>query len=112
MINGYSFGLITVDGKSYQNDVIVFKDRVESWWRIEGHRVATVDIEKIAEAKPEIVVFGTGESRLMNVSKEAQDYLSQNNIKVITAETEEAVKRFNELSRKGKDIVGAFHLTC
>lgn len=36
MINSYDFGRIVVDGKAYTSDVIIFPDRVNSyWWRKE-----------------------------------------------------------------------------
>jgi hypothetical protein len=34
------------------------------------------------------------------------------NIKVIVEKTSEAVKSFNRLCGQGKDVAGAFHLTC
>ena len=43
-VEHYSFGRITIDGKTYTSDVIVIKGEVRSWWRKEGHRVALDDI--------------------------------------------------------------------
>lgn len=33
MIEHYSFGSITIDGKEYTHDVIVSSGKVKSWWR-------------------------------------------------------------------------------
>ncbi|HID32748.1 MAG TPA: hypothetical protein EYP24_05165, partial [bacterium (Candidatus Stahlbacteria)] len=47
-IESYQFGRITVDGKTYHSDIIIYPDRiVSSWWRGEGHYLKKVDIEEI-----------------------------------------------------------------
>ena len=61
MIDSYGFGRITINGKRYTNDVIVFSDRVEdNWWRKQGHRLQVKDIETIIEEKPKVLVVDTG----------------------------------------------------
>lgn len=111
MIENYSFGQIKIDGKSYQHDVIVYKGVVKSWWRVSGHEVILRDIEEIVEKSPQIVIFGAGVSGLMRVTKEVKDFLKESGIEIIETNTQEAILKFNELS-KTKDVVGALHLTC
>jgi len=111
MIEHYAFGKIVVDGKTYTSDVIVFKDRVkDNWWRKEGHRVCLEDIEDILDAKPEVVIFGTGAYGRVVVEKEVIEKLKQIGAEVIVEETAKAVEKFNEL--QGKNVVLAAHLTC
>ena len=44
-IEGYSFGSISVDGRRYKSDLIIYPDRVRSdWWRKEGHQLQLEDI--------------------------------------------------------------------
>ena len=53
MIEGYSFGRITIDGKSFSRDLIIFRDRVRTdWWRVTGHEVCADDVKEIVEAAP------------------------------------------------------------
>ncbi|MEW6095812.1 MAG: MTH938/NDUFAF3 family protein [bacterium] len=111
MVEGYSFGQIKIDGKEYKHDVIVHKRVVKSWWRVSGHEVGLRDIEDIIEEKPQVVIFGKGSSGLMRVTKEVEEFLKESEIQIIQATTDEAVIKFNELS-KTKDVLGAFHLTC
>ncbi len=111
MINHYEFGSITIDGKRYDHDVIIFKGEVRSWWRETSHNVSIKDIESLAKAGPKIIVFGTGASGVMKVSREAEDYLRQNGIKVLILKTSDAVKKFNELSAD-PNTAAAIHLTC
>ena len=111
MIEHYAFGKIVVDGKTYTSDVIVFKDRVkDNWWRKEGHRVRLEDIEDILDAKPEVVIFGTGAYGRVVVEKEVIEKLKQIGAEVIVEETAKAVEKFNKL--QGKNVVLAAHLTC
>lgn len=112
MIELYSFGRIVVDGKEYTSDVIIYPDRVDgNWWRKEGHRLQVVDIEKVIEEKPEIMIVGTGASGLMVVPKEIENYITGKGIKLVVDTTKEACDAYNRLSKLGKTIA-ALHLTC
>jgi len=111
MIDHYEFGTITIDGKRYDHDVIIFKGEIRSWWRETSHNVSIKDIESLAKERPKTIIFGTGASGVMKVSTEAEDYLRQNGIKVLMLKTGDAVKKFNELSAD-PSVAAAIHLTC
>ena len=111
-IEHYSFGKITIDGKTYTSDVIIYPGRVDSsWWRKEGHNLQVIDLSDVINAKPEILIVGTGASGLMNVPKETISHLESKGIKVHMALTEKAVELFNKL-QKDKIVIAALHLTC
>lgn len=111
MIEHYSFGSITIDGKNYSHDVIVSGAKVKSWWRATSHEVTTNDADPILEEKPKLIIFGTGAAGVMSVFPETEDYLGRQGIKVLILKTAEAVKEFNRrINESG--VVGAFHLTC
>ncbi|MBE0425087.1 MAG: Mth938-like domain-containing protein [Nitrospirae bacterium] len=112
-IEHYSFGKITIDGKTYTSDVIIYPGRVDSsWWRKEGHRLQTDDLTDIVNAKPEVLVVGTGYSGLMVVPKETIAYLNSKGIEVSVDLTTKAVDLFNKLQSKDKVVIAALHLTC
>jgi hypothetical protein len=112
MIESYEFGRIHIDGRSYTSDVIVFPERVQSsWWRKEGHRLAVEDLREVVEAKPEVLVVGTGYSGLVEVPKETTEFIRSKGIELKAAPTKRAVEIYNELS-KNKRVVAALHLTC
>jgi len=112
MIDAYDFGRITINGKTYRSDVIVFWDgKVVEWWRKEGHRVYLEDAAMILEAKPEVVVFGTGKYGAMRVSSDVIGKLEKEGIEVHVHITEKAAKKFNELVEDRKAVLAA-HLTC
>ncbi|MEW6419718.1 MAG: MTH938/NDUFAF3 family protein [Nitrospirota bacterium] len=111
-IEHYSFGRIIIDGKTYTSDVIIYPGSVDSsWWRKEGHNLNIADLTNVINAKPEVLVVGTGSSGLMKVPKETISYLESKGIMVHVALTEKAVELFNKL-QKDKIVIAALHLTC
>ena len=113
MIDSYGFGHITINGKRYTNDVIVFPDRVEDkWWRKEGHRLQIEDIEAVVKEKPEVLVVGTGYYGLMKVSAETVEFLKSKGVKLIAQKTRDACTMYNRLVESRKKVIAALHLTC
>ena len=111
-IEHYSFGRITIDGKTYTSDVIIYPGRVDSsWWRKEGHYLQVVDLTDVINAKPEVLIIGTGYSGVMVVPKETISHLESKGIEVHVARSEKAVEMFNKL-QKEKLLIAALHLTC
>jgi len=111
MIENYQFGTIITDGREYNRDVEVWSDgRVLFWQRKESHFIDLSDIEKVFIETPEIIVIGTGQSGVANVSDEVKKEAQKRNIKLIISPTSEAVEIFNGL--KDKKAVAFFHLTC
>jgi len=112
MIESYSFGQMTINGKKYNSDLIIFKDRInDSWWRREGHNLCIDDIKEIINEKPEIIIIGTGFSGLMKVSTDLIKYLESIGIETIVTKTKDACDEYNKLYKK-KKVIAAFHLTC
>jgi len=112
MIESYDFGRIVINGKKFGSDVIIFADRIDgNWWRREGHTLSVDDLKEIVEAKPEVLVVGTGYSGLMKIHPETERYLKSLGIELIAAKTEKACKIYNDLS-KSRGVVAALHLTC
>jgi len=111
-IEHYSFGTITIDGKSYTSDVIIYPERVDSsWWRKQGHSLHIVDLKDVIPAGPEILIVGTGHSGGMVVPEETLSYLKSKGIDVHIARTDKAVELFNKF-QKNKKTIAALHLTC
>ena len=112
MIESYDFGSIVIEGKRYTTDVIIYPDHVEgNWWREEGHSLSPVDLWAAVQAKPEVLVVGTGHSGLMRVLPETEKYLREQGIRLIAERTTEAVPIYNQLCQSTR-VVAALHLTC
>lgn len=112
MIDDYRFGRITINGKRYTSDVIVYPDRVDaSWWRKEGHALAMDDLQEVVAAQPEVLVVGTGAYGLVRVPDALRKALAELGIELSTAKTAEACKTYNDIAPR-KKTVAALHLTC
>jgi len=112
-IEKYSFGSITINGKEYTKDVIIFSDKVFSpWWREEGHNLTVSDLKKAIAAKPGSIIIGTGAYGIMKIPKETLEELKKLDIKTIIAKTPEAVKIYNEKVKNKENAIACLHLTC
>jgi hypothetical protein len=113
MIDDYSFGSITINGKNYSRDIIIYPDgRIQdSWWRKSGHSLCRDDIKELIESEPDIIIAGTGSPGLMKPDSRLEEYLSNNNIEFKALPTKGAALLYNRLSKE-KSAGACFHLTC
>lgn len=120
MIEEYNFGFIKINGRNYDYDVEVrWTNEVLAWPFRERHLIDAEEVRRAIEQKPDTIVIGTGESGLAEVTREAQEEIKRNEIKLIIDKTEEAIKTFNVLKEdseeeegKQEKVIGLFHLTC
>ena len=114
MIEHYATGShMKIAGKNYHQDLKILGGQVkENWWRTQGHRLDTVDIADILSAKPEVLVIGTGYAGNMRIPAAVRSAIENHNISIIVDQTAKATTIFNRLYNEGKDVAGAFHLTC
>lgn len=125
MIENYYFGSITINGKTYNHDVEVRwspKEKalgdptrqvgeVLKWWRKESHIIDAEDVKRAVEQNPEVIVIGTGESGLAEVTQEAQNFIIEKGIELVIEASGEAVRKFDIIAEE-KKVIGLFHLTC
>lgn len=112
MIENYRFGQITIDGRTYTDDVIIYPDRVDGgWWRKQGHSLCTDDLADVVAFGPDVLVIGTGASGRMQVPDPVRRALSGQGIEPRVATTREACDIYNDLADE-QNAVAALHLTC
>lgn len=112
-IDAYRFGEMLVNGRSFTSDLIIFGDRIEDqWWRENGHLVNVHDLNDVIQARPDVLVVGRGKLGAMKIPEGTADAIEEAGIQLVDARTEEAIVVFNEIANTGKNVVGAFHLTC
>ena len=113
MINEYTFGRISIDGKEYVKDVIIYPDgRVQdSWWRKNGHRLCIDDIHELIAANPEMIITGTGSPGLMKPEPELIKLLAGKGIEFKALPSSEAIPLHNTMCTE-KKVGACFHLTC
>jgi len=114
MIDNYGFGTITIDGRRYRSDVLIFPDgRVrDNWWRASGHRLVLADLDEILAAAPTILVCGTGASGMMVPDPALGPLLADRGIDFLVEPTRQAVALYNRLVGEGKRPAACLHLTC
>ena len=104
-IEAFSFGSITIGGRIYTKDVIVFPDHVfEDWKREEEHRPQISEFSEIVKAEPDVLVIGTGYAGVMSIADQIRNFLTSKGIDVRVEKTSRAVELFNELQDKEKVI--------
>lgn len=111
-IEAYDFGTMTIDGTTYTEDLKIIGGKViPGWWRAEGHRLLVSDIRDILEARPEVLIVGTGSPGLMAVSDRVRSRLAELGIDLIAKPTRDACADFNRLADT-RPTAFAAHLTC
>lgn len=113
IIDSYSFGAMIINNKRYTKDLIVSSQKITSnWWRKQGHLLTFDDLKEALSFKPQVLIIGTGNSRMMKLEKDLILKLEKLGIKTFAQKTQEAYETFNKLLKEDKKVVGAFHLTC
>jgi len=111
-IDGYRFGRIVIDGKSYNQDVILLPDRViERWRRKQGHNLLPDDLGPVLEAEPDLLIVGQGAFGRMKVPEETRQTIEAAGIELIVCPSAEACKTYNK-TREQQVTAIALHLTC
>ena len=112
-VNKLSFGSITIDGETFDKDVIIDHGTVNKRKKGEskkyrdrfGHTPLSVE-ENIPWDCRHLIV-GTGHSSSLPVMKEVFEMAVRKRVELITMSTPEAVKHVND-----KDTNLILHLTC
>ena len=116
-INDTCFGSITVEGKSYDYDIIInlegkVKKRKKKLSKAiygSSHTISLPEIEYVYQKNAEGLIIGSGQYGVAGLSKEASEFLVSRQCGVILKQTPDALEEWN--SREGKWI-GLFHITC
>lgn len=114
MIQEYRFGKMVIDGEAYDKDLIIAGGKVmPNWWRNKGHSLQVTDIKsELDQHQPDTLVVGKGQFGMMTLSNEVRRFLHDRGIELIDKKTGKAVQIFNDYFNQGKNVMGAFHLTC
>jgi hypothetical protein len=117
MIERTAFGSITVDGKTYEHDVIIRlsgeiikrKKKLSKKYYGTSHVISKDEAEFLFEKGCEQLVLGSGQMGNVHLSPEAEAYFAKKGCKVLLQPTPEAIGVFNRSKAKK---VGLFHVTC
>jgi len=109
-IKKVEFGNIQIDDKVFgKEDFFLFWDSVEPIEKT--HKPRIEEFEKMLLKEPDTVIFGTGFSSLVKIDDEIIK-AAKNNVELFVLPTPEALKKFQELVKKGKKVAARIHTTC
>ena len=116
-IDRTEFGEITIDGKTYEHDVIirlsgqVLKRKKKLSKRLYGtsHIVSKDEAKFVFEKGCRELILGSGQEGNVRLSPEAEAYFAKKDCRVVIQPTPQAIRAFNEAHGKK---VGLFHVTC
>ena len=116
-IEGTSFGAITIDGKTYEHDVVVrlsgevVKRRKKLSKKDFGtsHMLSKDEAKFVFEKGCEQLIVGSGQMGNVQLSPEADAYFAKKGCKVLLRPTPKAIRLFNRSTAKK---IGLFHVTC
>jgi hypothetical protein len=117
MIEGTTFGAITIDGRTYEHDVIIRlsgevvkrKKKLSKKYYGTSHVLSKDEAKFIFEKGCEQLILGSGQVGNVRLSAEAEAYFKKKGCRVLLQPTPEAQHAFNK-SRAKK--IGLFHVTC
>lgn len=112
-----AFGEITIDGKTYEHDVVirlsgeVVKRKKKLSKRLYGtsHIVSKDEAKFVFEKGCRHLILGSGQEGNVRLSQEAEAYFAKKDCQVVIQPTPQAIRIFNK--SHGKKI-GLFHVTC
>jgi hypothetical protein len=116
-IDSLDFGSITIDGKTFTTDVLVFPDgRVQDqWWRAQGHVLSREDLAPLIKAQAEEIIVGTGIHGRMRPVAGLETALAAQGVRLTALPNAEARQRYNQRLKQrgqGQQPAACFHLTC
>ena len=89
-------GEVGVGPSVYRDDIIVFPERVAPWRRQNREAVTTEDIEEVLRYAPDLVIFGDGFVKRVEVRAEVRHCLRRRGIRFVIFPTPRASKIFNQ----------------
>jgi hypothetical protein len=116
-IDGTEFGSITISGELYEHDVMIRlngkikkrKKRLSNSKYGTSHKISLEEAERIFETGAKRLIMVTGQSDLVELSNEANEYFWQNGCSIQLLPTPQRVTAWN--GAEG-GVIGMFHVTC
>ncbi len=116
-IEDTKFGSITIDGKTYEHDVILrLSGKVEKRQKKlskemygTSHIISKDEAKFVFEDGCDVLIVGAGQEGNVRLSPEASDYFNKKRCKVLLQPTPEAIRSFNQSHDKK---IGLMHVTC
>jgi hypothetical protein len=112
-----TFGTITIDGKTYEHDVIIRlsgevarrKKKLSKKYYGTSHVLSKEEAKFVFENGCQQLILGSGQIGNVHLSPEAEAYFAKKGCTVLLQPTPKAIHTFNSSHAKK---IGLFHVTC
>ena len=108
-IQEYKLGAFIIDGKQFIGSIKIIENNKVRYWERETQILDLKDIDELLRSNPEYLVVGTGAGGLLKIPDNIRQAVVLKGISLVVGKTQEAIKRFNELSLSKKKVVGIFN---
>ena len=116
-IDATQFGSITIDGKTFEHDVIIrmdgeVKKRKKKLSKAifgSSHTVSLEEARYVYEKGVKRIIIGSGQYGVVKLSDEAMDFFRKKKCQVELLPTPKAIQIWNNAP---KNVIGLFHVTC
>lgn len=116
-IHSATFGQVTVGKKTHGHDIYIRADgkvkkrkkKVAKEHYGTSHTIGPEELDAVCKGGPQILFVGTGHSGQVQLSGEAERYLSQRAIEVRAMPTPEVAEAYNHSTRRRAALI---HVTC
>jgi hypothetical protein len=116
-IENTTFGAITIDGKTYEHDVLIRlsgevvrrKKKLSKKYYGTSHVLSKEEAKFVFERGCNELIVGSGQMGNVRLSPEAEAYFKKKDCKVLLQPTPVAIQVFNKSDAKK---IGLFHVTC
>ncbi len=103
-------GRIWVGTVAFSHSILVpWQGEVQPWGATQAAELTAADFERLAQLKPEVVIFGSG-ARIHFVSPALQRVLFEQRIGVETMDTAAACRTYNVLASERRRVLAALLL--
>lgn len=110
-IDSTSFGEISINGKTYYSDMVVWWDgKLE--YRPKSHGIGVEEMASLLKRKPGAVVIGTGQHGAVKLLPKAEELARQAGVEIFQETSPKAAEIFNGLVAQKKKAVAVIHTTC
>ncbi|HSI25446.1 MAG TPA: Mth938-like domain-containing protein [Methylotenera sp.] len=110
LITAYGMGFVEINKQKYAQNLIVMADQlILDWQATDFASLSAEHLTKIAELKPEVVLFGTGETHQFLHPKLYQA-LTEQGIPLECMTTVAACRTYNILMSEGRSVAAALLL--
>jgi len=116
-IDKTSFGYITIEGKTYEHDILIRlngevekrKKKLSKKYYDTSHIISIEEAKHIYEEGAENLIIGSGQTGMVRLSNEATELFNKKNCSIEIMPTSEAAQNWNQ---KEGSFIGLFHITC